>query len=73
MKKTLIITGIVFCSAFIFLFVFNKFTSKSKTADFYTEVKKGQFEILVTATGELIPEKSVDIMGPEFAQGRDIR
>ena len=35
--------------------------------------KKEEFEIAVTATGELMPEKSIDIKGPEFAQGRDIR
>ena len=73
MKKTLIITGIVICAAYIFLFVFNRITSRSKTTDFYTEVQKGQFEIAVTATGELMAERSVDIKGPEFAQGRDIR
>jgi len=73
MKKTLIITGIVICAAYIFLFVFNRITSRSKTTDFYTEVQKGQFEIAVTSTGELMAERSVDIKGPEFAQGRDIR
>jgi HlyD family secretion protein len=73
MKKTLVITGIIIGAAFIFLFVFNRITTKSKIVDFYAEVQNGQFEIAVNATGELIPEKSIDIMGPEFAQGRDIR
>jgi multidrug efflux pump subunit AcrA (membrane-fusion protein) len=73
MKKTFIITGIVVASAFILLFVFNKLTTKNNKSAEYTEVRKGEFEIALNATGELIAEKSVDIKGPEFAQGRDIR
>src|SRR5665648_157873 len=73
MKKTLIITGIVVVAAFILLYVFNKLTSKSDIADFYTEAKTGEFEIAVTATGELMAENSLDIKGPEFATRRDIR
>jgi HlyD family secretion protein len=72
MKKTFIITGSI-VAAFLCLYIFNRFTSKSKTADFYVEAVKGEFEIAVTSAGELIAEKSVDIKGPEFAQGRDIR
>lgn len=73
MKKTFIITGIVVVAAFIVLYVFNKLTSKTDTSDLFTEVNKGEFEIAVTETGELIAERSVDIKGPEFFQGRDIR
>jgi multidrug efflux pump subunit AcrA (membrane-fusion protein) len=73
MKKTFIITGIVVTATFIVLYVFNKLTSKTDTSDLFTEVNKGEFEIAVTETGELIAERSVDIKGPEFFQGRDIR
>lgn len=73
MKKTFIVTGIVVVSAFIVLYILNRVTSKRNPTEFYTEVKKGQFEIAVGSAGELIAEKSVDIKGPEFAQGRDIR
>jgi multidrug efflux pump subunit AcrA (membrane-fusion protein) len=73
MKKRSIITGIVVVAAFIVLYVFNKLTSKTETSALFTEVKNGEFEIAVTATGELIAEKSVDIKGPEFAQRSDIR
>lgn len=73
MRKTFTITGIVFVSAFLLLYVFNRLTSKTNTSDFFTEVSKGKFEIAITATGELLAEKSVEIKGPEFAQGRDIR
>jgi multidrug efflux pump subunit AcrA (membrane-fusion protein) len=73
MKKTFIITGIIVAATFALLFVFNKLTSKTDTSDLFTEVNNGEFEIAVTEAGELIAEKSVDIKGPEFAQGRDIR
>ena len=73
MKRTFVITGIVVVAAFIFLYVFNKFTTKNNTAEEFTVAKKGEFEIAITATGELLAERSVDIKGPEFTQGRDIR
>jgi HlyD family secretion protein len=73
MKKTFVVTGIVVVSAFIVLYVLNRVTSKRNPTELYTEVQKGQFEIAVGSAGELIAEKSEDIKGPEFAQGRDIR
>ena len=72
MKKTFIITGGII-AAFFILYLFNRLTSKSDMTFSFTEVQKGEFEIAVIATGELMPEKSVDIKGPELAQGRDIR
>jgi multidrug efflux pump subunit AcrA (membrane-fusion protein) len=73
MKRTFIITGIFVATAFILLYVFNKITSKTNMSDQFTEVKYGEFEIAINATGELIAEKSIDIKGPAFTQGRDIR
>lgn len=71
MKKPLLITAIIIGSLFI-LFIFNKLTSKKISNDYFAEVQTGQFEITVSATGELMAEKSLDIKGPEMAQGRDI-
>ena len=73
MRKTFIITSIIVAATFALLFVFNKLASKTDTSDLFTEVNKGEFEIAVAEAGELIAEKSVDIKGPEFGQGRDIR
>jgi multidrug efflux pump subunit AcrA (membrane-fusion protein) len=69
MKRTLIITGIVV--AITALIVFNKMISKKEIFNTYTEVKKGNFEIIVTNSGELIAEKSLDIKGPEIGQGSE--
>ena len=73
MKRTLIITGIVIVVAIIALIIINKVTSKKEVTNLYSESKKGQFEIVVTTTGELQAKKSTDIIGPEFTQSRNIR
>ena len=70
MKRILIITGIVL--AFVALFAFNKMTTRNEETNTYVKVKKDVFEISVSASGELIAEKSIDIKGPEIvssAQG----
>jgi multidrug efflux pump subunit AcrA (membrane-fusion protein) len=68
MKRTLIISGLIVTLAIIALVVFNRLTSKKSTEHLYAEVKKGTFEITVAAAGELIPENSIDIKGPDFSQ-----
>jgi HlyD family secretion protein len=73
MKRTIIITGIVVVVAIIILIVFNRATSKKDISNLYVEAKRGQFDIVVTTTGELQAENSTDIRGPEFSQLRNIR
>jgi len=73
MRRTIIITGIVVLAAIIFLIVINKVTSKSDISNLYIESKRGQFDIIVTTTGELEAENSTDIRGPEFTRTRNIR
>ena len=73
MKKTIIITGIVIVVSLIILFGFNKLTTKSTEDILYAEVLSGDFEISLNATGELITENSMDILGPDFSQTRNIR
>ena len=67
MRKTFIITGIVVVITIIALVVFNKMTSE-KPSNVFAEARKGVFEITVSAAGELIPERSVDILGPMIGQ-----
>jgi HlyD family secretion protein len=73
MKKTLIITGIVVVVAIIILVIIGKLTSKTDLSTVYAEVKKGEFEIVVTTTGELEAEKSTDIQGPVGLSSRNLR
>ena len=68
--KRILITGSIL-AAIIALIVFNKMTTKKGNVNSYVEVKKGPFEISVTNSGELIAEKSIDIMGPEIGMGMD--
>ncbi len=71
MKRTLIITGIVFCVTIIALTLFNKLTSKKDNENLFAEVEMGDFEIAISSAGELLAENSTDIKAPEIAQGRD--
>ena len=73
MKKAIIITAIVAVVAIIVLIVINKVSSKKDLENLYVEAKRGQFDIVVTTTGELQAENSTDIRGPEFTQSRNIR
>lgn len=73
MKRNIIITGIVVVVAVIILIVINKASSKKDISNLYVESQKGQFDIVVTTTGELQAEKSTDIRGPEFTQSRNLR
>lgn len=73
MKRTIIFTAIVVVVAIIILIVFSKATSRKDIANLYVEAKRGQFDIVVTTTGELQAENSTDIRGPEFSQLRNIR
>ena len=73
MKKTLIITGIVVVVAILLLVIIGKLTSKTDLSIIYAEAKKGEFEIVVTTTGELEAEKSTDIQGPLGLSSRNLR
>ncbi len=72
-KKSIIIVSIVAVVAIIALIVYSKVSSKNDVANLYVEAQKGQFDIVVTTTGELQAENSTDIFGPEITQSRNIR
>ncbi len=73
MKKSVIITSILVVVAIIILIVIGKISSKKDMLNLYVDARKGEFDIIVTTTGELQAEKSTDIIGPEFSQSRNIR
>jgi len=73
MKRTVIITAIVAVLAITILIVIGKVTSKKDVENLYVETKRGQFDIIVTTTGELEAENSTDITGPQFTQNRRMR
>jgi len=71
MKRTLIITGIIAAVIVIALVIFSRYTSAKDKVSIFAEVKEGVFEIAVSNSGELVAEKSFDIMGPEISPGND--
>ncbi|MCU0461537.1 MAG: efflux RND transporter periplasmic adaptor subunit [Bacteroidales bacterium] len=73
MKKSIIIVSAVAVVAIIALIVYSKVSSKKDITNLYVEAQRGQFDIIVTTTGELQAENSTDIYGPEFSQSRNIR
>lgn len=72
-RTTIIITAIVAVVAIVVLIAISKSKSRKDLANLYAEVQRGQFDIIVTTTGELQAENSTDIRGPEMAQSRNIR
>src|SRR5665648_585606 len=71
-KTKKIISFIGISVAVIALITFNKLAStKNSLSDIYTEVQVGNFEITVKASGELEPEKSIDIKGPTLSTGNN--
>jgi HlyD family secretion protein len=73
MKKSVIITSILVVVAIIALIIIGKVSSKKDLLNLFVGAKKGEFNIVVTTTGELQAEKSTDIIGPDFSQSRNIR
>lgn len=73
MKRTLIIAGIVVTVAVIAFIIIGRVARSKGISNLYAEAKTGEFDIIVTTTGELQAEKSQDITGPDFRQSRNIR
>jgi hypothetical protein len=73
MKRTLIITSIIVAVAVIAMIVISKLTGREDLSTIFAEVQKGDFEVVVTTTGELQAEVSTDIKGPEGLASRNMR
>jgi multidrug efflux pump subunit AcrA (membrane-fusion protein) len=71
MKRTIIISLAVVAVTLVAMFVINKLTSKKDGDHLFTEAIKGDFEISISASGEVLPEYSIDIKAPEVSMGRD--
>lgn len=71
MKRTIIITFAVIIAALAALYAFNKIASRKGSDYLFAEAVKGNFEISISAAGEIVPENSIDIKAPEVNRGRD--
>ncbi len=73
MKKTVIITGLVVVVTLIGLMAFVRGTTGDSEMLNFAEAQQGGFEISVSASGELVPEESLDIKGPDIVRNRNFR
>jgi len=73
MKRTVIITAIVATVVFAAIVIFSRMSRKDDISVLYSEVRKGNFEIIVTVTGELLAENLTEIRGPELMGGMNFR
>ena len=73
MKRTILITGIIAVAAIIILIIIGRLSRSKDVANLYVSAKRGQFDIIVSTTGELEAENSQNIVGPDFRQSRNIR
>lgn len=73
MKRTIIITGIIAAAAIIILIIIGRISRSKDIANLYVQAERGQFDIIVSTTGELEAENSQNIVGPDFRQSRNIR
>lgn len=71
MKRTILITLGTAVGILIALYVFNKLASKKSTDGLFAEAIRGNFEIAISASGEIVPENSIDVKAPEVSMGRD--
>ncbi len=73
MKRTIIITSIIVALAVIAMIMISKLTGKEDPGLLFAEAQQGDFEVVVTTTGELQAEVSTDIKGPEGLSSRNMR
>jgi len=69
MKKNLVIAGSVVVFAFLGLLIFDRLAVKSRVTSEFARAGQGLFEVNVTTTGELLAEKSIDILAPQVMTG----
>jgi HlyD family secretion protein len=69
MKKNFRIASAVVIVTVLALIVFNNLTSRSRNAKLFAVASHGRFEVTISGTGELIAERSSDILAPEVLSG----
>ncbi len=74
MKRTIRLTIIFIILASAGLISFYRITSEKNNEEVnFTAARQGSFEITVSGIGELIPERSMDIRGPNIVRNRYFR
>jgi multidrug efflux pump subunit AcrA (membrane-fusion protein) len=73
MKKRVLIPLIVIVAALLAIIIYSAASKPDSEVKLTTSVQKGDFEIIVSVTGELQAERSVEIEGPSNLRSRNLR
>ena len=73
MKRRTLITSLTIIGAIVAILIYSLASGEDSTKPLETEVTLGEFEIIVTVTGELEAERSIDIQAPEMLGSRELR
>jgi multidrug efflux pump subunit AcrA (membrane-fusion protein) len=73
MKKRLLIPMLIVGALILIIVIYSAASDTEKAVVLTSEVKQGTFEIIVTVTGELQAESSVEIRAPAELRGRNVR
>jgi HlyD family secretion protein len=73
MKRRTLITSLAILTVVVAILIYSLASGEEAFKPLESEVSSGEFEILVTVTGELQAENSIDIMGPVTLRSRDLR
>ena len=72
-KKKIITIACVAAAVILALIVIGKKSSKNANTNLFGSASYGAFDVIVTTTGELEAENSVDITGPSLMNSRRMR
>ena len=73
MKKRTLITSLVLLGVVAVILIYSLASGEESSKPLEGEVSFGKFEILVTITGELQAENSIDIEAPVALRSRNLR
>lgn len=73
MKRKVLIPIIIIALSLIALIIYSAQTSSEKALSLFADVKKGNFEVVVTVTGELRSKNSTEIKAPDEIRSRNLR
>lgn len=73
MKRRTIITSLILLGLVLAVLIYSLRSKAEMTKPLEAKVERGHFEVLVTVTGELQAERSIDIEGPRNLRSRNLR
>jgi len=73
MKRRTLITSLILMGVIVSILIYSLASGEDSAKHLETEVTFGEFEIVVTVTGELEAERSIDIQAPEALGSRELR